>query len=284
MTINTKAALAAAFTAALLAACGGGGDAGSAATGSNPSAGGNPAGGNPVATGGIDGSGIAYGTVTGYGSIVVNGVHYEDNGVTITRSDDSTVRGDGAGSATRDALPIGSVVRVDYNSATNVLGIRVDDSISGRVEQVISGVGVRVMGQTVRIDDTTSQYEDNVLRTGGVALAAGDFIRVQGSVDASGAVLASYVSKRSSSGTLFEVKGVVSNHNGSTSFSVGSLNVTYSSSTVTNDMPAGSWNGLVVEVKGSSCTNVGNVCGTLVATKVEPEAAIPAAATQPRPR
>lgn len=270
MRSTIKAALAATFTAALLAACGGGGDADTTATGSggNATSGANPTG------GGIDGSGIAFGTVTGYGSVVVNGVHYEDNGVTITRSDDSTVRGDGAGSATRDALPIGSVVRVDYNSATNVLGIRVDDSISGRVEQVISGVGVRVMGQTVRIDDTTSQYEDNVLRTGGVALAAGDFIRVQGQVDAGGAVLATYVSKRSASGTLFEVKGVVSNHNGSSSFSIGSLNVTYSSSTVTNDMPAGNWNGLVVEVKGANCTNVGNVCGTLVATKVEPEGSL----------
>ena len=38
------------------------------------------------------GTGVAYGTVTGYGSVIINGVHYEDNGVSITRFDDSTVR------------------------------------------------------------------------------------------------------------------------------------------------------------------------------------------------
>jgi hypothetical protein len=258
MTSKTRAAVAATFAAALLAACGGGGGGGIDGTGGGGG-------------GGTNATGVAYGTVTGYGSVIINGVRYEDDGVTITRTDDSTVRGDGAGAATREALPIGSVVRVDFNSATNVLGFKVDDSISGRVESVVSGVGVVVMGQTVRIDDTTSQYEDNVLRTGGVTLAAGDFIRAQGTVVSGGTLQASFVSKPSASGTLLEVKGVISNHNGSSSFSVGNLAVTYSAGTITSDMPAGSWNGQVVEVKGSSCTNAGNVCGTLVATKVEPE-------------
>jgi hypothetical protein len=257
MTSKTRAALAAAFTAALLAACGGGGGGGIDGTGGGG--------------GGINGTGVAYGTVTGYGSVIINGVHYEDNGVTITRTDDSTVRGDGAGATTRAALPIGSLVRVDFNSATNVLGFKVDDSVSGRVESVTPGVGVVVMGQTVRIDDTSSQYEDNLLRTGGVTLVPGDFIRAQGTVVSGGTLQASFVNKLSAGGSLYEVKGVVSNHNGSSSFNVGNLTVTYSTGTITSDMPAGSWNGLVVEVKGSNCTNVGNVCGTLVATKVEPE-------------
>lgn len=257
MTSKTRAALAAALTAALLAACGGGGGGGIDGTGGGGG-------------GGINGTGVAYGTVTGYGSVIINGVHYEDNGVSITRFDDSTVRGDGAGATTRAALPVGSVVRVDFNSATNVLGFKVDDSVSGRVEQVLDDSRIVVMGQTVRIDDTTTKYEDNVLRTGALALAPGNFVRVQGQPDDKGGLQASFVNKQSASGTLYEVKGVVSNHNGSSSFNVGTLAVTYSASTITSDMPAASWNGLVVEVKGS-CTNAGNVCGTLVATKVEPE-------------
>jgi hypothetical protein len=260
MTSKTKAALAAAFTAALLAACGGGGG------GIDGTGGGG---------GGINGTGIAFGTVTGYGSVIINGVHYEDNGVSITRFDDSVVRGDNAGATTRAALPIGSLVRVDFNSATNVLGFKVDDSVSGRIESVVPGVGVVVMGQTVRIDDTTSRAEDNPARNG-TALAVGDFIRVQGSTVSAGTLQASYVMRLSASGTLFEVKGVVSNHNGSNSFTVGNLNVSYGSSTVTSDMPAGTWNGLVVEVKGSSCSGLaGTPCGTLTATKVEPEGGLP---------
>lgn len=257
MTSKTRAALAAAFTAALLAACGGGGGGGIDGTGGGGG-------------GGINGTGVAYGTVTGYGSVIINGVHYEDNGVSITRFDDSTVRGDGAGATTRAALPVGSVVRVDFNSATNVLGFKVDDSVSGRVEQVLDDSRIVVMGQTVRIDDTTTKYEDNELRTGALALAPGNFVRVQGQPDDRGGLQASFVNKLSASGTLYEVKGVVSNHNGSSSFNVGTLAVTYSASTITSDMPAASWNGLVVEVKGN-CSNASGACGTLTATKVEPE-------------
>ncbi|MDH5330450.1 MAG: DUF5666 domain-containing protein [Aquincola sp.] len=256
MTSKSRAAIAAAFTAALLAACGGGGGGGIDGTGGGG--------------GGINGTGVAFGTVTGYGSVIVNGVHYDDNGVSITRFDDSKVTGDGAGATTRAALPIGSVVRVDFNSATNVLGFKVDDSISGRIEQVLDDSRIVVMGQTVRIDDTTTKYEDNTLRTGTLALAPGNFVRVQGQPDDKGGLQASFVNKLSASGTLYEVKGVVSNHDGSSSFNVGTLAVSYSASTTTSDMPAASWNGLVVEVKGS-CSNAGNTCGTLVATKVEPE-------------
>ncbi|EHR72780.1 hypothetical protein BurJ1DRAFT_3980 [Burkholderiales bacterium JOSHI_001] len=268
MTSKFKAALAAVCTAALLAACGGGGGIG----GTGPVVDNNA--GTPGGIGGTGtgGTGVAFGTVSGYGSVIINGVHYEDNGVTITKADDSKVTGDGASTTTRSALPIGSLVRVDFNGTTTALGFKVDDSISGRIESVVPGVSVTVMGQTVRIDDTTSQYEDNVLRTGGVALAQGNFVRIQGQADDKGGLLASYVNKLSASGTLFEVKGVVSGHNPTAgTFSVGSLNVTYSSSTTTSDMPPDNWNGLVVEVKGSNCSNLGSVCGTLTATKVEPD-------------
>lgn len=268
MTIPFKPLLFVLAVSGLLTGCGGGGsDASSNSASPGPTA--------PGTTPAIAAAGVAYGTVTGYGSIIVNGVHYEDNGVLITRSDDSTVRGDGqasssASSSTRAALPVGSVVRVDFNSASDVVGIRSDDSISGRVEGVSPGTGITVMGQTVRIDDTTSQYEDNVLRTGGVALAVGDFVRIQGQPDDNGGLLATLVSRSSSSGALLEVKGRVSNHTAN-SLSIGSLNVRYDSSTVTSDMPSGSWDGLLVEVKGSNCSNASGPCGTLTATKVEPE-------------
>jgi hypothetical protein len=54
---------------------------------------------------------------------------------------------------------------------------------------------------------------------------------------------------------------------------VGALTVNYGGATI-GDMPAPSgsnWNGLFVEVKGTSCSGVLPQCGTLNATKVEPE-------------
>jgi Domain of unknown function (DUF5666) len=248
--------------AVILAGCGGGGGGGIDGTGTGtPSTG----------SGGTSSTGVAFGTVTGYGSVIVNGVRYEDNGVLITKTDGSTVRGDGAGNISRSALPIGSVVRVDFNSVTSVAGFKVDDSVSGRIESIVPGIGINVMGQTIRIDDTTSQYEDNVLRLGGVAWLVGDFVQVQGAVVAPSTIQSSFVNKLSASGTLFEVKGFVTNHIGTNSFNVGSLNISYSTTTTLSDMPSGSWNGLIVEVKGTNCTLVSGICNTLMATKIEPE-------------
>ena len=136
MTNKFKTALAAIGTAVLLAACGGGGGGGIGGTG--PVVDNNA--GTPGGIGGTGtgGTGVAFGTVSGYGSVVINGVHYEDNGVTITKADDSKVTGDGASTTTRSALPVGSLVRVDFNGTTTALGFKVDDSISGRIESMVA--------------------------------------------------------------------------------------------------------------------------------------------------
>jgi hypothetical protein len=93
---------------------------------------------------------------------------------------------------------------------------------------------------------------------------------VHGQAVSDGTVSAGLVKKKSTLATPpFAVTGFAKNHNTSTqTFSVGTLAVSYAGATL-NDMPGGSWNGQLVEVKGSACA--GNpVCGTLTATKVEP--------------
>ena len=246
--------------AMLLAACGGDGGIGGTGVGTVT----NPGGGGGVTSG----IGLSYGTVQGFGSVIVNGVHYEDRGVDIV-FDDRTIRGDG-GSTTQDNLRVGMVVRVDFDSASAVKGFTVDSALSGRVESVVDANRFVLMGQTIRIDDTTTRYEDKVLRTGLIP-AVGDTVRVQGLVASSGAVTASYLQKLSTASGQFEAKGVVANHNGTNTFSIGTLTVTYTTAATTSDMPAGNWNGLVVEVKGSSCSGAaGTPCGTLAATKVQP--------------
>jgi len=260
----------------LLGACGGGEGGGIGGTGAGIVTGPNlgVGGGGGVAFG----TGISYGTVQGFGSVIVNGVHYEDRGVDIV-FDDRTIRGDG-GSTTQSNLAVGMVVRVDFDSASSVKRFTVDSALSGRVESVLDANRFVLMGQTIRIDDTTTRYEDNVLRTGLVP-AVGDTVRVQGLVAGSGAVTAGYLQKLSTASGQFEAKGVVANHNGTNTFSIGTLTVTYTTAaTTTSDMPAGSWNGLVVEVKGGSCSGAaGTACGTLVATKVQPNGPVVSAST-----
>ncbi len=267
---------AAACLAILLTACGGG-DGGIGGTGAGIATGPNLGGGGSGGGGVAFGTGISYGTVQGFGSVIVNGVHYEDRGVDIV-FDDRTIRGDG-GSTTQGNLRVGMVVRVDFDSASSVKSFTVDSALSGRIESVLDANRFVLMGQTIRIDDTTTRYEDNVLRTGLVP-AVGDNVRVQGLVSGSGTVTAGYLQKLSTASGQFEAKGVVANHNGSTSFNIGTLTVTYSTATTTSDMPAGSWNGLVVEVKGSSCSGAaGTPCGTLSATKVQPNGPVVSTST-----
>ena len=78
-----------------IAACGGGGSSGGI-------------GGTGGGGGGIGGTGVAYGTITAFGSVWVNGVRFDTSAATF-KLDDSNVR--------QDDLRVGMVVRVDGSIA-----------------------------------------------------------------------------------------------------------------------------------------------------------------------
>ena len=224
----------------LVTACGGGGGGDTTATNGD---------------GGIGGTGVVFGGITGFGSVIVNGVEYE-TGNTRFRLDDQSV--------TQDQLRVGMVIRLDGSIRDRqAVQITVDESIKGQVEQVLDANRMVVMGQTVQIDGQT-QFED------GVVPVAGDNVHVHGLIVADGTIAAGYIERKAALGTPpFAVKGFVKNHDvAAQTFVIGTLTVQYAGAVV-NDMPSGSWNGQVVEVKGSACS--GNpVCGSLTATQVEP--------------
>jgi hypothetical protein len=209
-------------------------------------------------SGGIDGTGVSYGTIDAFGSVWVNGVEFSTSSAAITIDGNA---------AAESALRIGMVVSVE-GSITNRQATRVtvDDAIKGRVEQVIDANRLRVMGQTVLIDNLT-RFEN------GVVPGVGDFVEVHGLVSGDGEVTAGFVERKATpAAPTFVVKGIVRNHDaGARTFTVGALAVNYAAAN-SNDMPAGSWNGVQVDVKGNTCA--GNpVCGTLAATQVEPAGA-----------
>lgn len=225
-----------------LSACGGGGSA--------------DAGGGIDGTGGggIDGTGMAFGTITGFGSVFVNGIEFSTSNSTIKLDDNSVTQGD---------LRVGMVVRVDGSiDNKQAATITVDDAVKGRVEQVLDASRLVVMGQTVLIDNQT--------RIANGTPAINDYVEVHGLPSADGVVTAGYIERKTTLATPpFAVKGFVKNHDSAAkTFVVGALTVAYNGATV-NDMPAGSWNGLVIDAKGSACAGQ-PVCGTLTASKVEP--------------
>ncbi len=228
--------------ALVLAACGGGGDGGIGGTGGTQ-----------------PGTDVSIGTITAKGSVWINGVRFDDSSATITIDDNP--KGDAD-------LKVGMIARVNGSiSGGTATTVRVTSAAKGYVESVGAGSMV-VMGQTVITDAST------IFSNG--AVAAGQYVEVHGQVVSDGTIQASFVERKNAlADPPFVVKGLVKGHTaGGTTFQVGALNVTLAGGAITNDMPGGSWNGILAEVKGSVCAGnppATNVCGTLTASKVEPE-------------
>lgn len=123
------------LAAALLAGCGGGGDGG-------------------VGTGGT--GTYAAGTITGFGSVIVNGIRFDDSSASVVDDDDAT-RG-------RDALKLGMTVAIDSDAirsdatgrSATARRIRLGSELLGPVSAVDTGAGtLTLLGQTVRIGAST---------------------------------------------------------------------------------------------------------------------------------
>ncbi len=226
--------LATATAALALAACGGGGG-GIGGTGNG-------------------GTGVAYGAITGFGSVWVNGVRYDTQTAGFQLDGRSVAQSD---------LRVGMIARVQGGAAAgSATLVSVDSALEGRVEQLTAD-GFVVMGQTVVVDAGTG-FE--LGRRPGV----GDFVEVHGLASSAGVIAATYVAHESPSPAPgFEATGLVSAHDAAAaSLRIGALTVQYAGADL-RDMPAGSWVGMVVQVEGSACAS-NPVCGTLSAREVEP--------------
>lgn len=239
----------------LLSGCGSGGD-------------GAPSG--PV-SGSASGSAAASGTITGFGSVFVNGKKFDTSG--------SSFSVDGQPGSQSD-LKLGMTVMVtgsfngDQRSASTV---RQRDAVEGLVQSVAAdGLSLVVMGQTVLVDNTTL-IDNNIPGQNILNLVAGtDAVEVNGHIRPDGVIQATFIEKKLPGAVTPEVRGFVKNHNDAAkTLQIGNLTVNYTTALI-NDMPSpvgNAWNGLFVEAKGTQFTPGPNVQtqGTLVATKVESE-------------
>ena len=222
-------------------------------------------GGSVFAEGGIGGSGISTGTVTGIGSITVNGVKFDTDNAAIyvegVRVDDPD-SADGTGTfLLGKGFSEGQVVRVvgefnDDGKTGTADAVYYNDNLEGPVETrtVIdpSTLELLVMGQTVIVDSET------ILAPTGTSLAevvVDEMVEISGLRDDTGRIHAGYLEIK---GTFdladdVEVKGVVINlDTPASTFEIDSgltnLLIDYSTATVP---VAGLQNGVQVEVKGT---------------------------------
>lgn len=225
---------------------------------------------------GIGGSGyVSSGSVSGFGSVFVNGVEFE--------TDSATFDVDGI-SGTQDDLAIGMIVQVSGSiNADGVTGdatsISYDDQLQGPVTGLTApdadGItrSFKVLGTNVIIDSGSTSFDiDGDLPATTVfgfdSIAEDNNVEISGFFDSSGNLIATRVELKDitfDANSIIEIKGTISALSGNT-FTLGNLSVDASSATL-DDLPNGLADGLYVEVKGTFDTST----NTLTATKVEAE-------------
>jgi hypothetical protein len=230
--------IAALVSSALIVACGGGG-------------------GGSLAGGGIGGTGITSGSVTGFGSVFVNGIEFDTDGASRTVDDETDISN---GSDDDTVLGIGMVVTivgtVNDDGVTGMAdSIEYDNEIEGPVAAApvedLDGVTKTfdIFNVTVMVDRNTTVYES----TDYDSLAKNDLLEVSGYFDADGNLRATRVEK---DGVLVlgasevEIKGTVSGFNGIDKFDLGSIEVTFDAATEFEDLPGTVTDGQYVEVEG----------------------------------
>ena len=224
-----------------------------------------------AAAGGISGTGIAKGIISGFGSVIVGGTHYNVTGTTSITVDDNP--------SAEDQLEVGYYVEIEssfddndvYTAGTIVAAESVEGPVSlaaSTIEAADTGV-LSVMGQTVRV--TPGTILDNTdFGPGGLnELADGDYLEVHGLTRNDGSVDASHVERKTPLPTdQIEVTGKITSATpASDRFTINGLTVTYTLGVLRDFGGREPALGDLVEVKG---TPAGLTAGpTLAATSVE---------------
>lgn len=240
-----------AAAALVVAACGGGGGAsdGAGSSSSPP----------PGASKTVFVSGV----IDGFGSVIVNGVHYDTSGTAVSIDDEP---------GSTSELRVGHVVRmeaeVDSRGAAHARSIDQEHLLAGTVQavDVVAGT-LTVAGQLVRVDGETS-FDDSVPGGSLDGVAVGARVEVHGFVGADGAARATRIEHAQAGETEVEVTGLVAAlDTAGKRMRVGSLTVDYATATFEDFGDTGLREGDLVEVEGREFL----ADGALRATSVERE-------------
>jgi len=220
-----------------------------------------------MAGGGTGGTGV--GPVTGFGSVIVNGVHYDDGAIDNTSFFDDHGRN-------KSGLTAGMMVAI-FGSINGANGTADNITVLRHVDGPMDDNGVdlatsrlKVMGQDIVVDAST--VFDNIitsladLRALQGANVSHPELEVHGSADNNGVIHASFIHKWADdrvAGRDVQVRGTLAGPPTATTFVVGRKTVDFTGV----PLPAGVSVGKFVEVKGS----LNPVDNVLLATSVKLE-------------
>jgi hypothetical protein len=217
--LRTWRALSALVAAVALAAgCGGGADSGVGGGGT----------GSPQS--------FSQGPITGFGSIIVNGVHFDDTPASVTDDDGAALSG-------VQSLRLGTVVDVEggvvANNAATASTVRVHVDLVGPVTAAFDAASGRlaVLGQPVRVVSTTAL---DGFAGGAAAIAAGSVVAVSSLYDqATGVYIATRIDPASAA-SHFAIRGAPSAiDTAAATFTVGGVVFGYGSTTPPSPFAAG---------------------------------------------
>lgn len=216
--MNSARALFALVAAAVLGGCGT----------SDTETAGIDAGGAPVAI-------VVQGPITGFGSIIVNGVHYAIDRAQIS------VNGSAASAAD---LALGQLVTVSgTRDASAPRGqadsVSFDANVEGPVESIDAGAGRLVVLGTPITTNATTIIDLGSRPPAITSLALGERVQVSGFVGADGAIAATRIAARPAQSRL-RVRGTVANLNrAGARFEINALTVDYRFAAVIEGFPTG---------------------------------------------
>lgn len=229
-------------------------------------------GGGSLTAGGIGGTGVSSGPVTGFGSVIVNGVEYNTNAASFTIEGSAA----GTGSSGQNKLAAGMTVSVTHDDSNPPLAKRVSyqDNADGPIGNITvsnnaTGAGTfTVLGLTVRVNNLTVFANTSGL-IGSAALGIGDIVEVSGQIIGTNEVVATRVEKKlatcGASGLQIEVKGTVSNvsTSGTGSFDIASSQASLHVN-ANGHLPATLQNGDYIKVQSGACP----IGSTLIASAI----------------
>lgn len=197
---------------------------------------------------------VVQGTVDGFGSVIVDGVHYKSTRTEFEIDDTS---------GSESQLRVGQVVTVigsDDGAEGVATRIIYDADIKGQVTAVDAAAGeLEVLGQLIITNDMTV-FSDLDLAT----LQVGQMIELSGYRNGQGQLIATFIEAEDSAES--EIKGLISNLNTTDkTFTIEGLAIDYSSTATLEISAAELSNGMLVEVEGQLQGN------TLIASEIEQE-------------
>ena len=225
-------------------------------------------GGSDFAGGGTGGTGISTGAISGFGSVVVNDVHFRTDAKTKKLVNGVT---DSSGRMDNNIFAVGMVVTVRHGTGdNNAQVIEYRDNLRGPIALIASGADniIEILGQSVVVDDAAIF----------ASLRQSDIVEISGFADNAGRIRAEYILSvpppMPPPVQEFEVKGFVSGSS-STGFRLGPLPDGSGTTVMVSYPPGGPANGTYVQVVTTDQEPVGGVIAATQAVKLAPRTEFP---------